>query len=170
MLYFLFVVFFSSFLSVNAADIVNSKGEIIGYVSLNQKGSGLLLKLTLQGLATGWHAIHIHEKGYCDDFEDGFIQSGGHFNPNKYNHGVFDESGYHAGDLANIYVDKSGSAHVEQIIPRMTPDSYINYFPDHGPALIIHAGPDDYTSQPAGDAGVRVACSVLPILSSEKSS
>ena len=144
MLYFLFVFFFSSFLSVNAADIVNAKGEIIGYVSLNQKGSGLLLKLTLQGLPTGWHAIH--------------------------NHGIYDENGYHAGDLANIYVDKSGSAHIEQIIPRMTPEAYMSYFPDHGPALIIHAGPDDYTSQPAGDAGVRIACSVLPILSSEKSS
>lgn len=149
------------YLTATGGDIISREGEVIGYATVSQKGSGLLLKLTLQGLKSGWHGMHIHAVGTCEDYADGFIKSGSHFNPEKKTHGVFDNHGYHAGDLANIYVDKSGAAHIEQIIPNMSSVYYREHFSSVAAALIIHSGPDDYTTQPTGDSGARVACAVL---------
>ena len=144
------------------ADLVDRAGQVIGYATVIDKGSGLILKLTGQGLPVGWHAMHIHTTGDCSDFTQGFVLSGSHLNPHNKSHGVYDEGGYHAGDLANIYVGYSGEVHIEQIIPGLSVADYRQYFVKGGPALIIHQDPDDYSSQPTGDAGARIACAVLP--------
>lgn len=144
------------------AELVDAAGAVIGYVSVFDKGSGLVLKLTAEHLPVGWHAMHIHAHGDCSDYEQAFIASGSHFNPHNAAHGAYDKHGYHAGDLANIFVGESGSVQIEQIVPGMTASEYRGFFQDQGPALIIHQNPDDYLTQPTGDAGGRIACAVLP--------
>ena len=144
------------------AELVDSSGAVVGYATVFDKGSGLVLKLTAEHLPVGWHAMHIHTNGDCSDYTQGFLSSGPHFNPHNTAHGVYDKQGYHAGDLANIFVGESGSVQIEQIVPGMTASDYRRFFQDRGAALILHQNPDDYLSQPAGDAGGRIACAVLP--------
>ncbi len=144
------------------AELVDVGGAVIGYASVFDKGSGLVLKLAAEHLPVGWHAIHIHAHGDCSDYTQGFSASGSHFNPHNTAHGVYDKQGYHAGDLANIFVGESGSVQIEQIVPGMRASDYRRFFQDRGPALILHQNPDDYLSQPVGDAGGRIACAVLP--------
>ena len=147
---------------VFAEPLLNQDGKVVGYATISQKGSGLLLQLTVNDLSPGWHALHIHEVGACDDYANGFKKSGSHLNPHNKAHGVFDHAGYHAGDLANVYVDLSGEAQIEQIVPGLTPQDYRSLFVEQGPALIMHAKPDDYSTQPVGTGGDRIACAVLP--------
>lgn len=145
------------------AQLVDAKGAVIGYASVFDKGSGLVLKLTAEHLPVGWHAVHIHAHGDCSDYAQGFIASGSHFNPHNTAYGAHDKQRYHAGDLANVFVGESGSVQIEQIVPGMTAAEYRGFFQEQGPALIIHQDPDDYLTQPTGDVGERIACAVLPV-------
>jgi Cu-Zn family superoxide dismutase len=131
-----------------------------GAVELTQTPTGVLLKVSVKGLPPGEHAFHVHAVGKCDP---PFDSAGGHFNPAGKKHGLMAPEGHHAGDTPNLHVPQSGELVVEVLNPAITleqgkPNSV---FGPNGTAIVIHAGVDDYKTDPAGNAGARIACGVI---------
>ncbi len=135
-------------------------GKEIGQAALVQTPHGVLVKLTLKGAVPGEHAFHVHAVGKC---EPPFTSAGGHFNPATKKHGLEAAEGSHAGDMPNLHIPASGELVVEIANPMISlakgqPNSV---FDADGSALVIHAGADDYKSDPTGNAGDRIACGVI---------
>ena len=141
------------------ADIVNSEGKPAGTARLIDTPQGVLIQVEVRGLTPGMHAIHIHEKGVCEG--PGFQSAGGHYNPGKHGHGHFDPKGPHAGDLPNFYVHQDGYGRVDHATDKVKFSGDTTLFPQGGTSIVIHAGADDYDTDPAGDSGGRVACGVI---------
>ncbi|MDO5646675.1 superoxide dismutase family protein [Paracoccus sp. (in: a-proteobacteria)] len=140
-----------------SATVTGADGTNHGLVTAAETPSGvmhLLLKLT--GLPQGSLAVHIHETGACDGPD--FQTAGGHLAVEGQDHGVMAVNGPHVGDLPNIHVPASGDVTVEYFAPDLSVDLLMD---DDGSAFMIHAHADDHTSQPAGDAGTRIACGVF---------
>lgn len=142
------------------AEVINTEGEAIGTVTFEQTPSGFVLVVAdLTGIPPGAHGFHVHETGVCNT-EDGFDSAGGHYAGDK-RHG-FVEGGPHPGDFPNAHVQDDGVLMVEYANDRLSLRDGPNSLADaDGSAVIIHSGPDDYESQPAGDAGSRIACGVI---------
>jgi len=114
----------------------------------------------ISGLAPGSaHGFHIHEKGDCSA-PDG-SSAGGHFNPASAEHGSIDAAAHHGGDMPNIVADAQGNAHVDGPVSSNVNAGKGDAFDIIGRGLIVHADPDDYKSQPTGNAGARLACAVI---------
>jgi Cu-Zn family superoxide dismutase len=142
------------------AALKDTNGKEVGTAALVQTPAGVLVTLSVKGLAAGEHAFHIHGVGKC---EPPFTSAGGHFNPAKKKHGMMAPDGPHAGDMPNLHIPANGELAVEVLNAAVTlekgkPNSLFG--PD-GTALVIHAGKDDYKTDPAGDAGGRIACGVV---------
>ena len=151
----------ATFQAAGAADraraaMANAQGESVGEVTLVQTPNGTLLHARLTGLPAGAHAFHVHTVGKC---EPPFKSAGGHFNPGGHKHGLFAEGGMHAGDMPNIHVPESGALEIEVLNAQLMLDASL--FDDDGAAIVIHDGPDDYRTDPAGAAGPRIACGVI---------
>lgn len=142
------------------ANLQNQEGQDVGTVELTQTPTGVHIVATLTNLPAGEHGFHIHETGTC---EGDFTSAGGHYNPGGAEHGYHSEGGPHAGDLPNIHVPESGELTVEYVNDRVSLEEGGEgaLRDDDGSAIVIHANPDDYQSQPAGDAGPRIACGVI---------
>jgi superoxide dismutase, Cu-Zn family len=138
------------------AAMVNQAGDSVGTVALKQGPHGTHLHARLTGLPPGTRAIHVHEVGTCDPPD--FQSAGGHYDPDNRAHGFFNPDGYHAGDLPNIHVPESGMLEVEFFNERLKVD---DVFDDDGTSVVIHTEPDDYRTDPAGQAGTRIACGVI---------
>jgi superoxide dismutase, Cu-Zn family len=141
------------------AQLKDGSGKAVGDADLSQTQNGVLIKLQLKGISPGEHAFHIHAVGKC---EPPFESAGPHFNPGSHKHGMLSGPG-HAGDLPNLHVPQSGELTVEILAAAVTlekgkPNSL---FDNDGSSLIVHAGADDYKSDPAGNAGARFACGVI---------
>jgi Cu-Zn family superoxide dismutase len=134
----------------------NADGDSVGTVEFRASPFGTMLHLRLAFLPPGVHAFHVHETGEC---EPPFTSAGGHFNPHGSGHGLMDDDGRHAGDMPNLHVPASGTVNIEIFNDLLRLDEQL--FDDDGAALIIHEGPDDYTTNPAGAAGPRIACGVI---------
>lgn len=145
---------------VHAATTVhlkNAKNEDVGTATLSPVATGVQIKLDLHGLPPGEHGFHVHENGSC--VAPKFETAGGHFAPNKKEHGFKVQQGHHAGDMENLKVGGDGVLKAELINKDVTLGKGPNsLFKKGGTALMIHEKADDYQSQPAGNAGARVAC------------
>lgn len=139
--------------------VISADGDEIGTVTLTQTPQGVLVKADIEGLPQGLHGFHIHETGACDA-ADGFKSAGGHYAAGK-SHGFLVEGGPHPGDMPNVAVGADGHLQVEVYNTRISIDGETPILDEDGSALMIHSGPDDYSSQPSGDAGSRIACAVL---------
>lgn len=132
--------------------------EAHGMVHFIEVDSRVRVVADLEGLAPGAHGFHVHQYGDCSA-PDG-TSAGGHFNPDGTPHGAPDASERHVGDLGNVSADDTGKAHLEWT------DSFLSFSGPHsilGRGVIVHAEADDFTSQPTGNAGARVACGVIGI-------
>lgn len=138
----------------------DAQGAEIGTVTIMQEGSSVRLTGDLTSLPVGEHGFHFHETGTCEAPE--FESAGEHFNPTSASHGTEHPQGPHAGDIPNI-TGADGSTSVDQSNSMVTlmegqPNSL---FDADGTALVIHADPDDYETQPSGNSGARIACGVI---------
>lgn len=118
-------------------------------------GTDIRVRGTVSGLAPNQeHGFHVHEKGDCSSGDA--LSAGGHFNPTGKPHGP--PSGeHHGGDLPAIRADATGNATIDARV-RALPAGPAEFA---GKALIVHQSPDDYTTQPTGNSGARIACGVI---------
>ena len=134
----------------------------LGTVTFTQTESGMLhVIIEMTGLPAGPHGFHVHETGQCDG-ADGFKSAGGHYAGGK-KHGVKNAEGPHPGDFPNVNVGQDGVLKAEFFTDRLSlGDGGENPLVDEdGSAVVVHAEPDDYASDPAGHAGDRIACGVV---------
>jgi superoxide dismutase, Cu-Zn family len=144
------------------ARMINRESAEVGSVTFTQSQSGYLhIFVEATGLPPGPHGIHIHETGQCDP-TTAFESAGGHYAGGK-EHGFMAENGPHAGDLPNVHVGQDGLLKVEFFTERLSlAEGAANPLRDaDGSAIVIHAGPDDYASDPSGNSGDRLACGVI---------
>ena len=142
------------------ATLKTADGKDAGSASLTQTPTGVLIALSVKNLPAGEHAFHVHAVGKC---EPPFTSAGGHFNPDTKKHGLMVMEGHHAGDMPNLHIPASGEIAVEVINASITLDKGKpnSVFGPNGTALVVHAGKDDYKTDPTGDAGGRIACGVI---------
>ena len=142
-----------------SAVLKDANGTEVGKATLVATPSGTLLTLELTAAPPGAHGFHIHTTGKCEPPD--FASAGGHFNPDETKHGLMNPEGPHAGDMPNIHVPENGKLTVEVLNPLVTLSKESALLDEDGSALLIHADPDDYLSDPAGHAGGRIACGVI---------
>lgn len=142
------------------ATLKNADGKEVGSAVLTETPAGVLIQLSLEGVPPGEHAFHIHSVGKC---EPPFTSAGGHFNPGGEKHGIMSDEGHHAGDMPNLHIPASGELVVEVLNGSVTLEKGEDnsLLGPEGTALVIHAGKDDYVTDPTGEAGGRIACGVV---------
>lgn len=148
---------------VPTSALINTAGQQIGTVGMWETPGGISFRISASGLPRGIHAVHVHTTGRCDP--PGFDSAGGHWNPAARRHGFDNPAGPHRGDLPNVTVAANGVLNETVTMPGaryMGSDGLFDANPGaDGAALVIHAGADDYRTDPSGNSGGRIACSVL---------
>ncbi|BBK44367.1 superoxide dismutase [Cu-Zn] [Allostella vacuolata] len=143
------------------ATFVDANGKNVGDATLAQTPHGVLITARISGLPPGEHGFHLHETGRCDA-AGGFESAGGHYAPRGKAHGFKAEDGPHAGDMPNQFVGSDGWLRAHVLNARVSIGGGAAALLDaDGSALVVHAGADDYGSQPSGKAGKRLACAVI---------
>ena len=142
------------------AELKDKDGKTVGRAVFHEVSDGVIVRLEVKGLTPGLHAVHVHAVGKCEG--PAFTTAGGHFNPTQKKHGFKSPEGAHAGDMPNMYVGKDGSGVFEVLNDSITlKPGERSVFDADGSAIVVHAGPDDDVTDPAGNSGDRVACGVI---------
>lgn len=142
------------------ADVRNADGRSLGTLVMVARDGGVTLSGSLAGLPPGEHGFHVHQTGSCEP--PSFSSAGTHLAPAGNAHGFDADGGPHAGDLRNLTVGPDSTAVVDQTNERLALRGGDAALLDaDGSALIVHAGADDYVSQPSGDSGDPIACGVI---------
>jgi len=142
--------------------IQNKAGQDSGKVTFTQTKKGVKVHIVLQNIPFGDHGVHIHQNAVCDAPD--FKGAGGHFNPDGKHHGYKNPDGHHNGDMpANVTVgeDHKGEATFVLDSISLDPAAPNSIFANGGTALVVHEKADDEISDPAGNAGNRIACAVI---------
>jgi Cu-Zn family superoxide dismutase len=133
--------------------------KVSGTVTFTEVADDVQVQATITGLTPGNHGFHVHELGDCSAADAS--SAGAHFNPTKQPHAGPDATARHVGDMGNVKADASGMAKLDYV------DHHISLTNDErsviGRSVIVHEKADDLKSQPAGDAGARIACGVIGI-------
>ena len=145
--------------STSASTTIRDRsGATVGTASFTETSGGGLVRGSLTGLGSGTHAIHVHETGRCDP---PFNSAGAHFNPDGKQHGFRNPNGPHVGDIPNISMPATGSLRFDLVLPMASLSGQRALLDGDGAAIVIHEAADDYTSDPAGNSGERIACGVI---------
>jgi len=142
------------------AELKNGSGETVATAVFQPSSGGVELTLRASKLPPGTHGFHIHAVGKCEGPD--FKTAGGHFNPTGKQHGLENPLGPHAGDMPNLVVAADGTASASVLLKSVTlGGGNASLFHEGGTSLVIHAGPDDMKTDPAGNSGARIACGVV---------
>ena len=143
------------------AELKNAQGEAVGKATLEEMPGGIRLHVEVSKLPPGMHACHIHSASACEPPD--FKSAGPHFNPHGKKHGIQSPEGAHAGDLPNLYVGPPGTGLLDCLVGNVTlvGSGATSLFHEGGTSLVIHASPDDNVTDPAGNAGDRIACGAI---------
>ena len=136
--------------------LVNAAGQSVGSVRMWETPGGVTFRVAAAGLPHGNHGIHVHAVGRCDGPK--FDSAGPHWNPGGAKHGFNNPAGPHRGDLPNLTVAANG---VVNEAVSLAGGSIATMLDADGAALVLHAAPDDYATDPSGNSGGRIACGVM---------
>ena len=143
-----------------SATLATANGAPAGTATITMPARGNpVLRVTVSGLPAGVHGIHLHTTGKCE--APAFASAGGHLNPTGHQHGKDNPAGSHLGDLPNITVDARGNGKLVRTMAVDASALRAQLLDADGTALVIHAKPDDYRTDPSGNSGDRIACGVL---------
>ena len=137
------------------ADFIDATGKAIGSATLHPSSEGVRVDVRVVLPGSGARGFHVHQVGKC---EPPFQSAGSHFNPGGRKHGTLNPDGAHAGDMANLPEGWTNQNLVQTSISGTTLEQLLD---GDGAALVIHADPDDYRTDPSGNSGARVACGVI---------
>ena len=142
------------------AEMRNTTGQPVGAATLTQVGNAVRIVMEVQNLPRGAKGVHIHAVGKCDGPD--FTTAGPHFNPSNRQHGALNPQGSHGGDLPNIEVGADGKGRLETTTERVSlVGGTTSVFDADGSAIVVHAAPDDFRTDPTGNSGARIACGVI---------
>ncbi|MEC9066525.1 superoxide dismutase family protein [Altererythrobacter marinus] len=145
--------------TLGVAQLAKADGTPAGLAQIVAVGDQLSINVTASGIEPGAHGFHLHTTGACRAPD--FTSAGGHLNPTDNEHGMENPDGSHFGDLPNLQVGAGGTASASFDLGHGRDRALEWLFDADGTAVVIHAGADDYRTNPSGNAGPRVACGVL---------
>jgi superoxide dismutase, Cu-Zn family len=142
------------------AVLKNAKGDRVGMALFVADGGQVTISLRVHDLPPGKHAFHVHAAGKCDPPD--FTSAGPHFNPTGKKHGLKNPEGHHLGDLPNVEVGADGKGEAKATLTGASlAEGPLSLFGPQGTAVVIHEKADDEMTDPAGNAGPRIACGVV---------
>jgi len=136
-----------------------ASGLPAGAAQLLASDSQVNISIALVGIAEGVHGVHLHLVGSCDAPD--FQSAGAHLNPEGHQHGTENPAGSHLGDLPNVTIGRAGAGTVSATLAGSRDAVLARLFDADGTAVVVHASPDDYRTDPSGNSGSRIACGVL---------
>ena len=142
-----------------SAALYQANGTPAGTAIVTANGAKGTIAVAIAGLAQGLHGMHLHNVGKCE--APGFTSAGPHLNPHSAQHGTANPAGSHVGDLPNISANALGAGAAKAALPGTLAEQEAALFDADGTAIIVHAEPDDYRTDPSGNSGTRIACGVL---------
>ncbi|MHA6718063.1 superoxide dismutase family protein [Sphingomonas sp. RS6] len=138
------------------AELRDAAGKAVGTAVAEEIDGSIRVIVDVRGLSEGDHGVHVHTVGKC--VAPDFTSAGGHWNPTAQQHGKDNPMGPHAGDLPNMHVDEQGAGHLTF---KLSGGTFATLMDADGAALVVHAGEDDYKTDPSGNSGGRIACGVF---------
>jgi Cu-Zn family superoxide dismutase len=141
------------------ATFKTASGLPAGTAQFFRDGSQVRVAVALAGFTPGQHGMHLHTTGKCEGPD--FSSAGGHLNPAGHQHGTENPQGAHLGDLPNVTVGSNGTGTATSAVIGTPEEVMTALFDSDGTAIVVHAGPDDYKTDPAGNSGGREACGVV---------